>query len=291
METAHSSGLRMITPGMRRMLLVASGLVFIVGIQLYILGEQTDRFFAWTIASPLTAAFLGGGYWASFAMEFLAARRRVWAYGRIAVPAVLLFTTLTTIVTLLHLDRFHLAHPSLLTRGAAWAWLAVYVLVPPTMGALLIGQLRAPGGDPPRSAPLPAVVRATLLVHALIMLPLGLALLFAPVATAALWPWALTPLTGRAIGAWLVALGVAAAHTLWENDWRRIQVATLSYTVFGSLQLLALARYGQELQWGMASAWIYLVFMLSVLALGLYGTWQASRVPGAGELPAAPAAI
>ena len=104
----------------------------IVGIQLFILSEQTDRFFAWTIQNPLTAAFLGGAYWASFAMEFLAARRRVWAYARIAVPAVLIFTGMTLVVTLLHLGQFHLNSPDLITRGVAWAWLIVYAIVPGT---------------------------------------------------------------------------------------------------------------------------------------------------------------
>src|SRR5262249_39055665 len=91
---------RQTTPGMRRMLLVAGGLVFITGIQLFVLSEATDRFFAWTIKPPLTAAFLGAAYWASCGTELLAARQRIWANARIAVPAVLIFTGLTLLVTL-----------------------------------------------------------------------------------------------------------------------------------------------------------------------------------------------
>lgn len=265
------------TPGMRRMLLAASLLVFIVGIQLFILTEYTDRFFAWTITPPLTAAFLGAGYWASFAMEFLASRKRVWADARIAVPAVLLFTTLTLIITLLHIDRFHLWAPDLVTRGAAWAWLIVYAVVPPLMGWLLLRQLRAPGGEPPRSDRLPGWVRGTLLIHAIVMLPLGVALLLVPTIAAGLWPWQLTPLTGRAVGAWLVSLGVAAAHSARENDWSRVQVATLSYTVFGALQMIALLRYFGTLNWGTLQAWLYLLFMLSVLGLGVYGWLRSAR--------------
>jgi hypothetical protein len=56
---------RRITPTMRRMLYIAATLVFIAGIQLFVLTEHTDRFFAWTIGVPLTAAFLGAGYWAN----------------------------------------------------------------------------------------------------------------------------------------------------------------------------------------------------------------------------------
>ena len=45
---------RSTTVGMRRMLLTASLLVFIVGIQLFILSEHTERFFAWPIQPPTT---------------------------------------------------------------------------------------------------------------------------------------------------------------------------------------------------------------------------------------------
>jgi len=60
------------------MLMLAAGLVFIVGISLFLLSEQTDQYFAWTVKPPLMAAFLGGGYWASVCLEMLAACERVW---------------------------------------------------------------------------------------------------------------------------------------------------------------------------------------------------------------------
>src|SRR4051794_39302423 len=88
---AVAPGVRPLTPGMRLMLTVASLLVFVVGIQLFILTDDTDHWFAWTIPPPLTAAFLGGSYWASFALEWLASREGSWARARIAVPAVLSF--------------------------------------------------------------------------------------------------------------------------------------------------------------------------------------------------------
>lgn len=266
---------RSTTVGMRRMLLTASLLVFIVGIQLFILSEHTERFFAWPIQPPLTAAFLGAAYWASFAMEFLAARKRVWGYARIAVPAVLIFTGLTLVITLLHLEKFSLDHPDTVTRGAAWGWLIVYLVVPPLMGVLLIRQLRVPGVEPPRQSPLPGWVRATLVIHAAIMIPLGLALLLAPGATIGQWPWALTPLTGRAIGAWSLALGIAAAQSYWENDWARVHLATISYTVFGAFELIALVRYPGTVDWAEPQGWIYVVFLATVLVIGIYG-WRQS---------------
>jgi hypothetical protein len=249
--------------------------VFITGIQLFVLSEATDRFFAWTIKPPLTAAFLGAAYWASCGTELLAARQRIWANARIAVPAVLVFTGLTLLVTLLHLDRFHLADPNPTARAAAWAWLAVYAAVPPLMSIVLWRQLRNPGGDPPRRAPLQRWARGVLAVHAALLMPLGLALVIAPQALFDFWPWQLTPLTGRAIGAWLFALGIAAAHVIRENDWVRVRAATPSYVIFGALELLALARYPSDLSWDRPALWVMVAVLVSMLFGGVYGWLQA----------------
>jgi len=47
---------------MRSLLLAASFMVFLAGFQLFILTEQTEHYFAWTIQPPLIEAFLGAGY-------------------------------------------------------------------------------------------------------------------------------------------------------------------------------------------------------------------------------------
>ena len=99
------------TFAIRLILLAASVLVLSGIISLYWLTEQTDRCFAWTIGLPLTAAFLGSGYGAGFLLEYLSSREQVWARARLAVPAVLLFTTLTLMATLLHLEPFHFDCP------------------------------------------------------------------------------------------------------------------------------------------------------------------------------------
>lgn len=257
------------------MLLVASILVFLIGIPLYLLSTQTESYFSWTIPSALTAATLGGGYWASFALEFVAARERLWARARIAVPAVLIFTFLTLVVTLLHLDRFHFDSPDWHTRWGTWAWLLVYALVPVILGVLLLRQRTLQGAEPAREDTLPAWVRGLLSGHAVILFPLGVALFLFPVAVAPVWPWPLAPLVARAIGVWLLSIGVLAAHAVWENDWQRIHSFSAFYTLLSVLQLIALLRYGDEVPWERPAAWVYVLFLLSILLVGLLGLRQA----------------
>jgi hypothetical protein len=244
---------RPLTGGMRWLLLVASVLVFIIGIPLFLLSGQTERYFAWTIAVPLTAAFLGAGYWSSFFIEFVAARQRVWANSRVAVPAVFVFTALTLVATLIHLDLFHLGDAfAAITRIGTWTWMAVYVSVPILLAALWVVQLRLPGGDPPRRAPMSGGVRLAIFLLAAGMLTVGVALFVTPLGVP--WPWELTPLTGRAVGAWLIGLGVAAAHMAWERDWRRVLPVSTMFAVFGALELIVLLRFLGSVDWGGARA-------------------------------------
>lgn len=266
------------TFGIRIILYIASILVLSVGISLYLLSAKTDVYFSWTINPPLTAAFLGAGYLSSFLLEFLSGRERIWARARPAVPGVWVFTFLTLIVTLLHLEKFHFNSPVPITWLGTWVWLLIYVGVPIALGILWLLQTRQPGTDPTRIAPLPAWMRATLITQGTIMLIIGVAMLLLPSTMIPVWPWQLSPLTCQAIGAWGVGIGLIALQASWENDWWRLFPMMLSYAVYGTLQAINLLRYPGTLNWSQLSAGLYTIFVVTVLLAGVYGTWTAWRV-------------
>jgi hypothetical protein len=265
-----------LSKGIRLILLAASILVLAAGLDLTFLTEQTATSFAWTIQSFMTAAFLGAGYLASFFVEFLAYREKTWANARVAVPSVFLFTTLTLVATLLHLDKFHLNSPIFSAMVAAYLWLAIYIAVPIAMLILLIYQIRLHGSTPKRKATLYTWMRLVLGAQGTIMLVTGITLFLSPSTAFIFWPWALTPLTSLAIGAWLIGIGVIALHMTWENDHQRNRIAYISYALLGIFQAISLVRYAGEVNWSMAGSWIYLIFVISVIPMGLYG-WKASR--------------
>jgi hypothetical protein len=68
---------RPIDGAFRVWLVAVSALLLGVSLSLLVLTERTDRFFAWTISPPLTAAFLEAGYAASCVFQVLAARQRL----------------------------------------------------------------------------------------------------------------------------------------------------------------------------------------------------------------------
>jgi hypothetical protein len=49
----------------------------------------------------------------------------------------------------------------------------------------------------------------------------------------------------------------------------------ITYTLLSILEFIALARYPNEVQWSSLSIWVYILFLLSVLAVGAYG-WRAA---------------
>ena len=248
--------------------------MFLAGFQLFVLTEQTEHYFAWTIQPPITAAFLGAAYWASFALEVLASRERWWDRARIAIPTVLVFTITTLVVTLLHIDRFHFNSSEPIAVFASWFWLAIYAFVPPLLLVFLYRQLRVPGKDELRLRPLPVWLRSLLGIHSIILLGVGIPLFLAPQIASVVWPWKLTALTARAVAAWLIALGIGAGQAVYENDFARLRVAMISYTVFALLELLVLLRYWTNIDWAAIQSWLYVGFLASVLVVGVRG-WRA----------------
>ena len=124
--------------------------------------NDTSRYFSWTIAVPVTAAFLGAGYLSAAVLEATAARQGSWERGQDRRAGVLAFTTLTLAVTLVHLGKFHLGVSAVLTRALTWGWLAIYAGVPPVLAYLWWRQARAVPGAAPTGTRLPPLLRAVL---------------------------------------------------------------------------------------------------------------------------------
>jgi hypothetical protein len=156
-------------------------------------------------------------------------------------------------------------------RATAYAWLVIYVAAPVIMLILLIRELRAPGTDPAHDSRLPAALRLAYIVEALILIGGGCVLFVAPALAATAWPWMLTPLTARVVGAWGVGLGIAAGHGAVENTWRRSRLVPIGNTAFGALQLLAVWRFSDELRWNMVVTPMYIATLLAILLIGIYG--------------------
>lgn len=289
-EIGNGATVKPVTIWTRLNLLSSTILCFFAGLSLFVGTEQTDQFSAWTIASPITAAFIGAAYWgAGVFLTLLSARERAWARARIGIPAPFVFGLMGLAATLLHLDRFHTNSDNVLTQILTWVWLLPYGIGWLLAIGATIHQLRVPGGDPPRERPLPSWLRVVLIFQAIVLIAAGSVLFIAPQMGSTIWPWALTPLTARVIAAWLIGLGVGAVQTVWENDFGRVYAAAVSYTMFSVLELIVLVRYPNSIEWGTSQAWVYVGFLLSLLVVGFYTWLRAGLLPSRRLLVERPA--
>ncbi len=248
-------------------------LLFIAGVQLFLLSEQTETYFAWTFAAPISAAFLGAGYWSAMFHAYMGARSKAWASVRTSLPAALTATGLLSLTTFLHLDKFHLASPLFVTRFVTWVWIAVYILVPPILAIAWIIQSRLRGAHAHANAkgqnPLPSWMRGGFALLAAFALFSGLGLFLAPERMSTLWPWPVTPLAARAVSSWLSAFGVACASLTFENDIRHGAGTCSSLFAFCILELIVLTRYAAAIDWSRPMSIIYVLFLfLGALVTG-----------------------
>jgi hypothetical protein len=267
---ADPHGPRVVLPGTRVLLRAFSALTLLAFIALFVLASHTDRFFAWTIAPPATAAFVGAAYAAGCLLVVLSLREREWSRVRVPFVTVLVFTVVTLAATLLHLDPFHFDAPGLIARGAAWFWVAVYVVVPLGMLLMLVAQQRLPGADPPARMPLPGALAAVLVVQGSVFLAVGVVLFADPGTESALWPWPLTPLTARTVAAWLLAFGAGTLLALVDRDLERLELAAVAYAVFGALEIVVLLLNTEVVRWNSAASYGYLALTASTVLSGAY---------------------
>lgn len=260
----------MVTRELRALLWLFAALAFAAGVLLYVLSGNTDDTFSWTIKPSLTAAFLGGAYWAACVLFVWSARQTLWVRARPFVLPVALIALLLLAATLIHDDKFH---EDLFGRF----WLVAYLAVPPMLAFALWRQRSAPPAPAPQREPLAPALRALLLGEALVLAGIGISLFAAPDTADSLWPWTLTPLTARAIGAFVIGFGGAAAQAAWENDIARLAGSAYAYATLGLLELVAVLRYPHELDGSGTRGVAYVAFAVLVLLTGVAGSARAAR--------------
>jgi hypothetical protein len=280
------SGLRT-PPSVRILLRVTMVVLLVVGVLLFFLPERTDELFAWTVGPPLMAAFMGASYLASAALIGLSARQPWWVQARLSLVTSWVFLVTMEIVTLVHIDRFHFdpALP-LLARMAAWVWLALYTAVPVWIVVVVILALRRRVQDPPPRWPLPVWFRGILVLYGALVAVVAGVFLFAPEPAAEMWPWALTPLTARTVGSWMLPTAVLAIHAAVENDLDRLLPVAVTWTLGGVLQPVAVVRYLDDFD--ATGSTLYLGYVAPLAVFGVVTLWLRRRAKLAPQVSAGP---
>jgi hypothetical protein len=234
------------------------------GVFLYFLPGSAETDYAWSIVPPVNGAFIGAGFLAgtlATGLVLFAATR--WRSLEALPPALWVLATTLLVATLIHNDRFKWDY------APTWLWLIVYAGVPFVLPVLVLRQRRVAEPEPPADPGL-SLVRGMSAVGGVLLLVGAAALYIAPVEVGEHWPWALTPLLGRAVAAWYAMVGTMLVSCAWQL--RRSTEAVIPYGTLAAWCLLLLAlpllhSADVDTEGGAFVAW--LVVMVALLALAV----------------------
>ncbi len=175
----------------------------------------------------MNAAFIGAGFLAGTVATGLVLRFAThWRSLSTLPPALWVLATTLFAATLIHEDRFKWDYPP------TWVWLFVYAAVPLAVPFLVARQRRVAEPVPPADPRL-NLVRVLSAVFGVAIIAGAVALYVAPVEVGEHWPWALTPLLGRAVAAWYALFGTMLLTCAWQL--RQPSEALIPYATLGSL--------------------------------------------------------
>jgi len=228
-------------------------------IVLYPFPDDTGRLFAWPVKPRMTpmilaSVYLGGAYF--FAR---AATARQWHTVKGGFVPVGTFATLMGVATILHWGKFTHSHV------AFWLWAGLYFTTPFLVFGVWWANRRRDVPVTSGELLIPVGVSRVIAVLGGLSVLTALFLFLFPGRAAAVWPWMLTPLTARVMGA-IFALGIAGLGALTDRRWSSARVLLQVAAVMLALILAAVARASGELDPANAMTWLIGAGFTAVLA-------------------------
>jgi hypothetical protein len=229
------------------------------------------RLFAWQIKPTMSAMVLGSVYIGGAYFFLRAARAARWhtiAGGFVPVGT---FAGLMGITTVLHWDRF--SH----TNVAFWLWVGLYFTTPFGVFAAFLRNRRESRKGANAELRLSSGAAYAIAIAGGLSVLMATFLYLFPRRAVDVWPWHLTPLTARMLGA-ILALGMAGLGAIWERRWSAVRILLQVAGVMLVLILAAGVRAHNEFDSSKALTWLFTVgFGGTALSLGVLYARMESR--------------
>jgi hypothetical protein len=216
---------------------------------LYPVPGDTGRLFAWHIASPLTAMVLGSAYLGGAYFFVRAARATAWHRIKGGFVPVGIFAALLGVATVLHWPLFNHRHV------AFWVWALLYFTTPLLIFGVWLHNRREDSPSVAGEVLLPPVAAQVIRGVGVAAVATGALLFLMPVTMARWWPWAVTPLTARILGA-IFCLGVAGVAAPADRRWSTARLPVQVALIMLVLMLAAGLRARTEFTGG-AATWVF----------------------------------
>jgi len=237
---------------------------------LYGFPTQTERLFAWTIHPTMTPMVLASAYLGGFYFFIRSLWESRWATVRLGMLSVALFATLLGVATIMHWDKFNHRH------FAFWLWAGLYFTAPVLVILAYLANRRHAAPPRPDEPRLGLLSRWVVGLVGLAALATGVTMFLAPPLMIAIWPWSLTPLTCRVVGA-IFCLGAAGIGTLADPRWIAIRLMLQVEALMIALILIAVLRAPGEFATARPLTWLMLIGFAGVL-LGSAYLWYSHEI-------------
>lgn len=216
---------------------------------LFLFPGHTRTLWAWTIASRMTAMFMGAGYLAGALFFLRATRAQEWHRLGPGIVATTVFAALLGAATFLHWATFNHSHVSF------WAWLSLYIVTPLLLPVLYVRNGRRDPGVRPGDVLVPPGIRTAVAAVGAGQLAFALLLFLRPSMFIAHWPWRLTPLTARSLAGFTAFPAVTYLAFAVERRWSALrwpfETAALGLALVGVAGLRASDEFrSRGLLWG-----------------------------------------
>jgi hypothetical protein len=194
----------------------------------------------------LGAVYLGGAYF--FVRAF---RATAWHTIKAGFVAVGTFASLMGVATIIHWDRFNNSHV------AFWLWAGLYFTTPFLVWGVWAANRRRDRRPAPDELLLPPVARLVMGATGAVAVAAGLFLFLLPQRAIDVWPWHLTPLTSRVLGA-VFMLGIAALGVVTDARWSAARLMLQVQVFMLTMILVAAARAHSDFDTSRVMTWMFL---------------------------------
>lgn len=243
-------------------------------ILLYFWPHDTGKLFAWTIKPGMTAMMLAAAYSGGIYFFTRAALAKQWHQVHLGFLPVSVFASLLAVATILHWDRFNHSHISFYT------WVILYFTTPFLVFAVWLRNRATDRGETsPNELIIHPVIRLLIGITGLITLAVSLLLFLQPALMIRQWPWMLTPLTARVVGAMFALPGVVGLGIALERRWNAARIILEAQAISIVMILVAAAFSWSDFAVSNPLTWLFvggLTFLLVALAV-LYVSMEIRR--------------
>ena len=240
---------------------------------LYLFPDHTQELFAWGIQPRMSAMMLGAAYIGGAYFFVRAAANARWHEVKVGFLPVTTFATLMGIATILHWDRFNHGYISF------YAWVGLYFTTPFIVFLLWLRNRSTdpgPGASPGLYVPRP--VRLVIGIVGLLTVLTSIVLFLQPGLMITAWPWQLTALTARVMGALFALTGVGELAIALEVRWSAIRIPLQSQMIGIALIALAIVFSWNNFNRANPFTWMFLASILFLLiASPLFYVWMERR--------------